>query len=335
MKSKGGRMVRASGADRQKGNRKAGWTGAVNCLTGTILSLLLVCFVITPVVARAAEWDPLIQRLVADGFEERTVRLLFERPEAAFDPAPMATKLRALVRTRDVKPAEDPTYRVKTVRRDYLQPAVVKRARLYSIENKKALSQVRQKYGVPEEIVVSILMVETRLGRFTGSWRAFNVLASMAVCEDLSRVRHHLASDLSESDVEAYALHRCQEKSDWAYRELKSLIRYAAQKEMDPLTIPGSIFGAIGLCQFMPSNVFRFGVDADGKGYVDLFTTRDALFSMGNYLKNHGWRRNMDRESRYRVLLTYNRSQVYANTVLALAERLQGRRPAMPEGRGG
>jgi len=311
-----------------------GLTDEGNSLAGIILSLFLVCFLVAPQ-AVGAGWDPLIERLVADGFEEGTVRYLFERPETAFDPTPMATKLRALVRTRDVKPAEDRTCRVKTVRRDYLQPSVVKRALHYFAENKKVLSQVRQRYGVSEEIIVSILMVETRLGHSTGSWRAFNVLASMALCDDLNRVRHHLSSDLIGPDVEAYALRRCREKSDWAYKELKSLIRYASLKEMDPLAIPGSIFGAIGLCQFMPSNVFRFGVDADGKGYVDLFTTRDALFSMGNYLKSHGWRRNMDREERYRVLLTYNRSQVYANTVLALAERLQVRRPASLGSRGG
>jgi membrane-bound lytic murein transglycosylase B len=176
---------------------------------------------------------------------------------------------------------------------------------------------------VPEEIVVSILLVETELGQNTGSRRAFNTLASMALLGDLDMIRPYLSGDLLTPSNEGYARRRCREKSDWAYHELKSLIRYAQSNGLDPLEIPGSIYGAIGLCQFMPSNVPSYGVDADGDGRIDLFAADDALHSIGKYLSNHGWKCRLSRKSQHRVIMTYNRSRTYANTVLAVAEQLR------------
>ncbi len=94
---------------------------------------------------------------------------------------------------------------------------------------------------------------------------------------------------------------------------------------IDPLGIRGSIYGAIGLCQFMPSNVFSFGVDGDQNGRVDPFAKPDALHSIANYLRGHGWRKGMDREGQHRIIFDYNHSTIYANTVLAMAEKIRGR----------
>jgi membrane-bound lytic murein transglycosylase B len=271
-----------------------------------------------------ANWSPLIDRLVADHFDETAVRNLFSRPEVQFDPVPMVTKIKTLLRTRGVAPAETPNLKNRAVYKGYLKPSVIKAARAYYTENRAILQKIRKKYCIPEEIVVSILMVETNLGRNMGGRRAFNVLASMARCTNLDLVRDHLKGDLAFPNDEAYAERRCREKADWAYHELKSLIRYAAINNTDPLSIPGSIYGAIGFCQFMPSNVFLYGVDGDENGHIDLFYPDDALYSVGNYLRQNGWKCRMDRVSRHKVILTYNRSQIYANTVLAVADRLQG-----------
>ena len=197
-------------------------------------------------------------------------------------------------------------------------------AQAYYAEHRVILGKIRVQYFIPEAVIVSILMVETRLGRNTGTCKAFNALASMALCGDLDKVRDHLTKELSMPWVDDYARGRCREKSDWAYNELKALIRYAKQTGGDPLSIPGSVYGAIGLCQFMPSNVFLYGVDAGEKGHLELFSSPDALYSIGNYLRMNGWTCRMDRGSRHNVILTYNRSHIYANTVLAVADRLQG-----------
>ncbi len=270
-----------------------------------------------------ADWSPLIDRLVRDGNDVKSVSALFARPEARFDPDPMSQKITSLIRRQSRKPSADAGERIKAIYRGFLTPEVIDRAYAYRNENKATLKRIQTLYCVPEEVVVSILLVETELGLNTGSRRAFNTLASMALVGDLDMIRPYLAGDLLTPSNEGYARRRCREKSDWAYHELKSLIRYAQSNGLDPLEIPGSIYGAIGLCQFMPSNVPSYGVDADGDGRVDLFAAADALHSIGKYLSNHGWKCRLSRKSQHRVIMTYNRSRTYANTVLAVAEQLR------------
>ena len=93
--------------------------------------------------------------------------------------------------------------------------------------------------------------------------------------------------------------------------------------------LPGSIYGAVGLCQFMPSNISTYGADGDGDGRVDLFTIPDAVASLSHYLYKHGWRAGLSRQRQHALLMRYNKSTVYANTILALADlvakQLQGK----------
>ena len=270
-----------------------------------------------------ADWSPLIDRLVRDGNDVQSVEALFARSEARFDPDPMSQKIASLIRRQSRKPSADASERIKAIYRGFLEPEVIDRAYAYINENKATLKKIQTLYCVPEEVVVSILLVETELGQNTGSRKAFNTLASMALARDLDMIRPYLADGILTPSNEGYARRRCREKSDWAYHELKLLIRYAQSNGLDPLGIPGSIYGAIGLCQFMPSNVPSYGVDADGDGRIDLFATDDALHSIGKYLSNRGWKCRMNLKSRHRVIMTYNRSRTYANTVLAVAEQLR------------
>lgn len=277
-----------------------------------------------PVRPAAADWKPLVERLAADGFNRQTLEALFDRPEVRFEPDAMADKIQALLRFRSESP--DSVARLKTtVRHGYLSNRVIARAHAYTIENRDVLEEVHTLYGVPKEIVVSILLIETHLGRNTGNHRVFNRLASMALSTDLETVRPHMSGSLLTPENWEFARRRCREKGDWAYNEFRALLRLADQDGFDPLEIRGSIYGAIGLCQFMPSNVFSYGVDADRDGRINLFARTDALHSIANYLRGHGWRPGMDRDDKHRVIFDYNHSTVYANTVLAVAEKLKGR----------
>jgi membrane-bound lytic murein transglycosylase B len=76
-------------------------------------------------------------------------------------------------------------------------------------------------------------------------------------------------------------------------------------------------------------------VDADGDGRIDPFAKPDALHSIANYLRGHGWREEMDRDGRHRIIFAYNHSTAYADTVLAVAEKIseQGRRDPDVRGR--
>jgi membrane-bound lytic murein transglycosylase B len=273
----------------------------------------------------SASWSPLIDRLVADGFDEQGIRYLFSRPEVSFEPGGMSSKLEALIKNQSRKPREAFPYQSKGVYKGALKRKMISQARSYLQENKGLLERISRQYCVPKEIIVSILLVESRLGEFLGGKTAFNSLASMALCADLETIHPYLPPKLITAENEEFARAVCLQKAEWAYRELKALILYAHYAGFDPLSLPGSIYGAIGLCQFMPTNALTYGVDADNDGRVDLFVKADALHSIANYLKEHGWSCRMDRASQRKVVYAYNHSNVYANTVLAVAEKLKAK----------
>ncbi len=309
-------------------------TVAPGGITRTIRHGLLIFFVAAAVGllllgqawAAAADWNPLTERLAADGFDREAMAALFARPECIFEPDSMVGKLRALLRGRSAEAdsLSDAALR-KTYRRQYLNRWTIARANAYLIQNKSILEEIASRYGVPKEIVVAILLIETHLGKHTGNRRVFNRLASMARATALEIVHPHVDVALLTPENVEFARRRCREKSDWAYGELKALLLFAAQDKIDPLAIRGSIYGAIGMCQFMPSNILTYGVDADGDGRIDPFAKADALHSIANYLRGHGWREGMDRDYQHRVIFAYNHSTVYANTVLAVAEKIQSR----------
>ncbi len=270
-----------------------------------------------------ADWRPLTERLVADGFNEQTLQTLFSRPEVRFEPTVMAGKISVLVKRHEEGPSVSGPLSHNSVYRSFLRHRVIVRARSYLLENKRTLKEVSAGYGVPGEIVVSIILVETGLGRNTGRDIVFNRLASMAYSSDIEKIRPHLNGIVTSSNEE-YAKAWCLKKADWAYNELKALLNYAGQNGTDPLSIRGSIYGAIGLCQFMPSNIFSYGIDADNDGRVDPFVTSDAIHSIANYLQKHGWSRGMTREDKRKVIFEYNNSTVYVNTILAVADKIRG-----------
>lgn len=294
---------------------------------GPVALCFLVFFTFTALFPfpACADWSPLIDRLIRDGKDEKAVAALFAHPETRYDPDPMKLKIESLMRYQLRKAISGQDVGRDNVYRGFLGPGPISRAHAYAVENRAALKRIRNRYCVPEEIVVAILLVETDLGRNTGARRAFNTLASMALTEDLDMIRSYLDGDLLAASGEEYTRRRLREKSDWAYNELNSLIYYASHNGIDVLEISGSLYGAIGLCQFMPSNVVPYGVDADGDGRIDLFNTEDALHSIGRYLSNHGWKCRMSRKKQHRVVMAYNHSRTYANTVLAVAKNLRNK----------
>ncbi|GAI34415.1 unnamed protein product, partial [marine sediment metagenome] len=115
---------------------------------------------------------------------------------------------------------------------------------------------------------------------------------------------------------------RLKKKRTRAYRELKALLAYAKDQNIDPFAVKGSIEGAIGLPQFLPSNIKRHGFDGNGDGEIDLFQHEDAIASIASYLKAHNWREDNNYRKKKEIILKYNQSNYYASTVLKLAERL-------------
>lgn len=131
-------------------------------------------------------------------------------------------------------------------------------------ENRVALQRAEQKYGVPQEYILGIIGVETRYGGNVGKNRAIDALSAMGF--DNPRRGKYFRS------------------------ELESYLLMARKEGINPLKPMASYAGALGLCQFMPSNIKRYAVDHDNSGSVNLWTPHDAIGSVANYFKKHGWR---------------------------------------------
>ncbi len=193
-------------------------------------------------------------------------------------------------------------------------------SRAYYLEHLPLLRRMEQEYGVPAALAVGIFTVETRLGEFLGGRKAVVTLASMALSKDFGVIRPHLAGLPMGPEERDWFADLAAKRGDWAFNELVALLRYAQMNHHPPLAIPGSVYGAIGLGQFMPSNAVTYGVDGDGDGRVDLFNVQDMVASFGNFMRAMGWQSGMsDPEKQRQVLLRYNRSTRYVNTVLAVA----------------
>jgi membrane-bound lytic murein transglycosylase B len=184
-------------------------------------------------------------------------------------------------------------------------------------------------YGVPGPLVASIMWIETGYGGFFGKARAAHSLASMAAAADYGLVAPRLSDIDIDSETRAFMVETAGKRGSWAADELAALLAYAWANGLDPASFPGSIYGAIGYGQFMPSNIAKFAVDGNRDGRIDLFDKTDAIFSIGRYLRDSGWREPMGgEEARRAVIMLYNRSGVYVNTVLYVAQAIApGRRP--------
>lgn len=198
-------------------------------------------------------------------------------------------------------------------------------ARSFYRENLALLQSLEKEYGVPREMAVGVLTVETRLGQNLGQEMAFLTLASMAACRDYDSISEQFSDENVTAARRRWIERTIEKKSEWAYKEFKALIEYSERAGLHPLTLPGSIYGAIGISQFMPTNALAFGVDGDGDGVVNLFRTPDALFSMANFMRHHAGNKIKANRSRQRkALYCYNPSRIYVNTVMAVADHLRG-----------
>jgi membrane-bound lytic murein transglycosylase B len=131
------------------------------------------------------------------------------------------------------------------------------------------LDRAASRWGVPPEIVVAIVGVETFYGRILGSFRVIDALATLSFDFPPGR----------------------RDRSAFFRDELAHYLRWCHGERIDPLAPLGSYAGAIGLPQFMPSSILRYGVDFDGDGHVDLRASgADTVGSVANYLAAFGWK---------------------------------------------
>jgi peptidoglycan lytic transglycosylase B len=257
-------------------------------------------------------FESLQDRLIKDGFDKDRILALYKRPEVYFEIKGVS---RFLVH-REAELNYDQFSSKKSIRN----------ALRYMMHHKKELERTEKNYGVDKEIITAILLVETRLGAFVGKPLVLNTLSTTAALAD-PHVRDMFWDKVSKSiKLTRKQFDRwVQRKSTWAYKELKAFLVYTNEEHMDPVDIPGSYSGAMGIVQFMPSNVLMFAKDGDNNGITNLFDHADAISSIGNYLKHYGWHPGIDREKAYHVIYHYNHSSQYVNTILKVSAILKSK----------
>ena len=214
---------------------------------------------------RSPTKGPFLQRAdVRDFITEMNTRLGLSVSEmelalGTVDPIPQVIDL--------IKPPSNPGVRSwERYRSRFLDRTRITGGQRFMAEHMSTLLAAEKQFGVPKEIIVSIIGVETVYGRNTGN---FNTVAALAT----------LAFDYPP-------------RAPLFRRELESLFLLAREKGINPLDFKGSYAGAIGLPQFLPSSIRAFAVDFDGDGLIDLRNNpTDAIGSVASYLAQNGWLR--------------------------------------------
>lgn len=250
--------------------------------------------------------------LLAQGVAPAQADALLAQPELRFEAKLLAGLLARHERTLDYG--------------QFLTPGNVARTRQFKQRHAASLRAAQARTGVPPELVVAILSVESGLGNYTGRWSTLNVLASQAVLDQpaaLARLapvwpaRQRAYLDSAECRA------RFAKRAAWAREELVGLLRLAARDRRPAHHYRGSPAGALGMAQFVPTSLLQWGADGDRDGRVDLNQVEDAILSVAVYFQAHGWRPGLDRAGQYAVVHEYNHSQTYVNTVLELAKRVR------------
>ncbi|MEO5672931.1 MAG: lytic murein transglycosylase B [Ramlibacter sp.] len=141
--------------------------------------------------------------------------------------------------------------------------------------NQAVLERAEKQFGVPAEIIVGIIGVESIYGQQMGNFRVIDALAT-----------------LSFNFPDGHP--RAAERTQFFRGELESFLVLQSQSRSDPLKPLGSYAGAMGMPQFMPSSWMRWAVDYDRDGQIDLTTsTADVIGSVANYFNSFGWRTGM------------------------------------------
>jgi membrane-bound lytic murein transglycosylase B len=170
-----------------------------------------------------------------------------------------------------IKPSPVPKYKNwEAYRARFIEPVRIKAGVQFWTKHAHALNRAEKQYGVPAQIIVGIIGIETLYGKNVGKFRLLDVLSTLSFAYP----------DTPNRDS----------RSAYFLGELEQTLLFARESGIDPFTLVGSYAGAIGWAQFMPSSVRQYGVDFDGDGKIDLRNSpEDAIGSVANFLSQHGW----------------------------------------------
>lgn len=257
------------------------------------------------------EIEPLLRALEQLGFERHAMADVFYDQRLR--------KLDRVVSFNALNPDSPDIYA------QFTEPYAIRLARRFQRRHWRQLRAVEKRYGVPKEILVAILLVETQFGHAKLPYRVIDVFTTLAVEGQPEAVeRHYERLRESNHDVARdWLASRLAKKAEFAFQELVAVLFMFRENLQHLYEVRGSYAGAIGMPQFLPSSYLRWAVDGNEDGRVDLNDLDDALPSIANYLYAHGWSADAHFQHKWRAVWEYNHSANYVRTIFEIAFRLR------------
>lgn len=196
----------------------------------------------------------LIEELQQDGFEPGYVRSVLAKAERK------QSILDAISRPAE-KRLDWGEYRAI-----FIEPKRIAQGVEFWNQHKETLNRAEAEFGVPPEIILAIMGVETRFGRITGNYRVLDALSTLGF--DFPR------------------------RAEFFRGQLADYFRLVRAEKVEPESLKGSYAGAMGFGQFIPSSFLAYAIDFDADGHRDIWDNpTDAIGSIANYFAKHGWRK--------------------------------------------
>lgn len=224
-------------------------------LLTSLVAGLLACTTANAKFGKDGEFDRFAEEIAnRHGFELDELRQLLSQAEPRQD-----------IIDAMMNPAERlPWHRYQPI---FLKPDRIAQGVVFWDEHAKLLERISKEYGVPAEILVAIVGVETYYGRHKGRHRVLDALATLGF--------------------------NYPPRANFFRRELEHYLLLVREEGLDPLEVTGSYAGAMGMPQFIPSSYRAYSADGDNDGRRDLFNnTADILASVANYFRRHHWQQD-------------------------------------------
>jgi len=255
-------------------------------------------------------WDYLVSRLRENGVDEVILRRVYgdpRMPERTFVPF-------------SVKPREPSSIYESFKRPEHSVTGVT-----FIDRNKETFDAIETKLLVPKEVVAAIIVVESQAGKNTGNHLVMYRLSRLATTNAPDNLQQNYVEQKSKNPRVTFS--DIRRRGRYLERtflpEIPALISLAQRSGVDLLDIKGSSAGAMGLPQFLPSAVIRYGFDGNRDGAISLHHEDDAIWSTANYLAHFGFRRNIPLQEKRSIIWRYNKSKSYIDTVLSLSSTIE------------
>lgn len=256
-------------------------------------------------------WGLLKEKLTHDGIHPHTLKIFDEESFPSFKEVPFR-----------LAPKESHNIYVR-----FTDKNLILKGKDFITSFEDTFDKVERVFQVHSSFITAILLVETNFGTNTGKELVLNRLSRIANIGTPENIEwnYQRLKKTDASVTKDQVISRASYLVQTFYPEVLTLLKLHEEGIVDAKTLRGSIAGAFGFPQFLPSSLINYGIDGNGNGKVSLFEMEDAIWSIGKYFHLNGWKDNGDINEKRKAIWQYNKSDAYIDTILRVAALLKRR----------